>query len=94
MPLDLPKPSEATALWDDHARVISGMSEEARLVMARELMAARMRQEFQAKRGMILTRQESLEAVFAAEVEAREKGAVPKVDFFLPLENDFMEVTI
>lgn len=87
-------PPDAAALWQGHENLIAGMTEAQLLVMAREMLASRMRLEFQNKRGMIMTRQESLEAVFAAEAETRANGALPKVDFFLPLDNDFPELVL
>lgn len=90
----LKKTDTEIALWNEHENVIMGMTEDRLLVMARELMAARMIQVLQFKKEdpIILTRQEALEATLTAEAMAREAGGKPKVDFFLPIDNDFMEV--
>lgn len=81
------------ALAEEHAAILATMTPDQMLVMAREMVASRARLE-SARLGKFVTRRESLEAVFVAEAAAREQGATPKIDFFLPLDNDFPEATL
>ena len=81
------------ALADEHAAILATMTPDQMLVMAREMVASRARLEA-GRLGKFVTRRESLEAVFCAEAAAREQGAEPRIDFFLPLDNDFPEATL
>lgn len=76
-----------------HTDAIASMTDEQRLAMARELLASRARLEA-GRKSEFVDRGQSLDAVFCAEAEARRLGAVPKVDFFLPIDNDFPEVVL
>lgn len=78
------KPEDVEA---QHAAALESMTTDQYLAMAREILAVQIRNEGKAKR-VFVTRRESLDGVFAAEAEARNAGATPKVDFFLPIDND------
>lgn len=81
------------ALADEHTAILESMTPDQLLVMARELVASRVRLESE-RVGQYVNRRESLDAVFAAEAEARVQGASPKIDFFLPIDNDFPEAKL
>ncbi|AXQ68754.1 hypothetical protein HOU00_gp371 [Caulobacter phage CcrPW] len=72
---------------DHHIRTLLGMTEDQKLVMARELLAEMIRAKGHVA-GVFVTREEALNSVFDAEKAAIANGASPKVDFFLPLSNN------
>ncbi|USN14823.1 hypothetical protein DOMOVOI_03490 [Brevundimonas phage vB_BpoS-Domovoi] len=76
-----------------HRAILESMTPDQMLVMAREMVASRARLESE-RVGQFVSRKESLDAVFAAEAAARDLGAEPKIDFFLPLDNDFPEARL
>lgn len=76
----------------DHIRILTEMPDEHKLVLARELLAAAIQRVFRNK-GEFITRGEALDSVFKTEAASREAGAVPKVDFFLPIYDDLPFVT-
>lgn len=71
----------------DHIAALATLSPDHALALAREVFAAQIRAQAQAK-GVFVTRMESLEAVFEAEANAVNAGAEAKIDFFLPLTTE------
>lgn len=73
----------------DHKDRLEAFSDEDKLVMSREILAAMVRfMGKYAKPPVKVTRKESLAAIFETEAAARAAGAKPKVDFFLPLDQE------
>lgn len=71
----------------DHVDALTEMTEGDRLAMAREVLAAMLIAEA-GKHGETLTRRAALDAIFAAEADATNKGLVASTNFFLPIEAD------
>lgn len=88
-----PHPFKQDDLEAAHTAALEAMEPEQLLAMARELLASRIRHEA-AKQKSLITRRESLDIVFQAELDARDQGAEPRVDFFLPIDNDFPEAVL
>jgi hypothetical protein len=78
---------EAKHIQLDHIAALASLTPDYALALSREIFAAQIRAQAQAK-GVFVTRMESLEAVFAAEANAVNAGAAPKIDFFLPLSTE------
>lgn len=78
------------AAVDIEARHIAGLeslTEDQKVTLARELLALKVA-EAAARKGVVVTRRETLDTIFAAEAGAVSQGFQPQVDFFLPLDNE------
>lgn len=78
-------PIAVKALTTAHEDALKAMSPETALVLAREILAARVRY-LALEKGSFVTRRESMEAVLQAEAAQRAVGAQPALDFMFNLD--------
>ncbi|UTC28283.1 hypothetical protein GURKE_02520 [Brevundimonas phage vB_BpoS-Gurke] len=78
-------PVVVKALTTAHEDALKAMSLETALVLAREILAARVRY-IAHEKGSFVTRRESMEAVLQAEATQRGLGAQPALDFMFDLD--------
>lgn len=78
---------DATGLSLQHETALDAMSEDQLLVISRELLAVVIRMKAR-QNAQVVTRGESLAAVFRAEAQARAAGAKPRLDIFTPIDRE------
>lgn len=78
---------DATGLSVQHETALDGMTEDQLVVVSREVLAVVIRMKAR-QNGQMVTRGESLAAVFRAEAQARAAGAKPRLDIFTPIDRD------